>query len=123
MQTKMMRRRMRMLLGQWGGWPVMQERLRREKDAARAWAQAEPDGPAALLAEQIERELNDLVRLRLSISPLVLGLTRDEQQVLLLRYESGWSWVKIAAKMHCDERTARRIEEHAVDELSRYLGE
>jgi len=56
MQTKMMRRRVRMLLGQWGGWPGMLERLGQEHAAARAWAQVEPDGAAAQPAWELQPE-------------------------------------------------------------------
>lgn len=121
MLTRETRRRARMLLGKWGGWMVMLERLEREKLAARAWMQREDGDLPLCLAAQIDREITDLVRLRCCVGQLVAALPAEEQQVLLLRYESGWNWTKIALKLSYDERTVRRLEERAVDELDKHI--
>ena len=72
---------------------------------------------------QIDREIAQLVQLRGLLSARILELPADEQRVLILRYERNWSWTKIALRMYCDERTARRLEEHAVDALAAAVGE
>lgn len=121
MQTNATRRQVRMMLGQWGGWMGMLDRLRREQRAAQAWAQEDPSETAQRLVAQIDREIEDLLRLRESLSEPMLRLSAPQQQALLLRYEKGLNWVQISLKMHCDERTARRFEERAVDELAKSI--
>lgn len=116
MNTK--REKVRMMLGQWGSWTVLLDRLRREQKAARAWAEAEGgDAPRELLSK-IDSEIDNLIRLRNSLSGLVQALPAQEQQILILRYEQNLSWVQIGIRLNYDERSVRRQETRAVDQIA-----
>ena len=116
-----MRARVRMLLGKWGGWTVLMERLRREQAAARAWAEQEPGPLPCELLSKIDGEIDDLARLRTVLGALIAELSFEEQQILLLRYEEGMSWIRIAFRLNYDERSVRRLETQAVDKIARGL--
>ena len=122
MHRKSRRSRIRMLLGQWGGWMVLLERLERELSAARQWIARAEDAAllqtARALETQILEEIETLLRMRGSISCLLQKLSASQQQVILLRYEKKLSWMQIALRLNFDERTVRRLEERAADALA-----
>ena len=121
MQTNTMRERVRLLLGQWGGWMLLLERLRREQAAARAWAAQEEAAAPRELLSKIDREIDDLMRLRAAMGDLVRRLSIQEQQILLMRYEENLNWVQIGRRFSYDERSVRRLEARAVDKIGRGL--
>lgn len=67
------------------------------------------------LVVKIEREINDLLRLRNTMEELVAQLSPLQEKIIGYRYIDGHGWQWIAMKMNYDERQARRIETQAVD--------
>ena len=122
MQKETQRSRVRMLLGQWGGWMVLLSRLERELAAARAWIARAEDADilrnARALEAQVLEEIETLLRMRGSIACLMERLSAEQQQILILRYEKKLSWVQIGIRTNYDERTVRRLEAQAVDIIS-----
>lgn len=122
MQKETQRSRVRMLLGQWGGWMVLLGRLERELSAARNWIARAEDADmlrnARELEAQILGEIESLLRMRGSVACLMERLSAEQQQVLILRYEKKLSWVQIGMRMNYDERSVRRFELQAVDAIA-----
>lgn len=138
-QTKWIRSRTRLLLGQFCRWRTKFEGLRAQLSLAQDWSaevqaacQSETDQSRKIvlrrrcalareLEEQIEREMAKLNRLRQALTPIFESLSPREQEAILRRYERGQSWVQIGVAMGCDESFARRLERRGVDEIARSL--
>lgn len=119
MQSVMSRAEMREKLKIWGCWTVMLGRLRREQAAVKRWLDEDGGEKAQALLKKIDAEIDQLISQRIAMTELVMQLPADEQRVLLLRYESGYTYLQIGRRIYYDERSVRRIESSAVDSIRR----
>lgn len=71
------------------------------------------------LNKQIEDKVIYYIKLRQEIEAAISLLIDEEQQLVLrYRYINGYTWIKIARKLHTSERTSQRIHEKAINVFS-----
>ena len=143
----------RMLLMQWGSSEEYVARLERKRKALKIWAEDALDtlraqdysgmpggGRGGDLADvvanamrrseiyqdrlsEIDREIQDHLRMCSAIDRAVHALSPVAQRVLENRYVCGMSWRLIALRMNYDERQVRRIDAQAVDQIEKSIKE
>lgn len=73
-------------------------------------------------AKDIDARIAATIDRKIEIDRLVDELDPFQQRVLTARYKDGGTWIYISLTLNCDESTARRNEERAVDMLAAKLG-
>ena len=133
------RRATRGILRIWGNTLYLLNRLEKEREAFRAWAD---DARITLRAyvmtglsdviaryearaeefdameRKTDEERSKILRIKSAIDDVVAELEMAQRKVLEYRYIDGHGWQYIAMRMNYDERQVRRIEAQAVDRIS-----
>lgn len=79
-------------------------------------------GRAAVLEEEIRRDIEEMAALKTQIMALIRRLSRPEYQTIVeFRYVYGWSWEKIAANMGFSKSYVREMNARALRECGLLL--
>ena len=142
------RRATRSILRIWGNTLYLLNRLEKEREAFRAWADdaritlrayvmtgVPGGGRKSDLSDVIARyearaeefdamerkadeERSKILRIKSAVDDVVAELEMAQRKVLEYRYIDGHGWQYIAMRMNYDERQVRRLETQAVDFIS-----
>lgn len=69
-------------------------------------------------SERINSEIAAAMELRNEIQSCIIKLDPIQQKIIAYRYQDGYTWRFIGIKINYDEKSARRIEARAVDQIA-----
>ena len=79
-------------------------------------------GRAAVLEEEIRRDIGEMAALKTQIMALIRRLSRPEYQTIVeFRYLYGWSWEKISANIGFSKSYVREMNSRALRECGLLL--